>query len=206
MIHVASHAENTLIRTQLKQNRVLGDMRAADLAELERHLLIVDCDKGDFLLHQGSDIMEQYFILDGILKCVVTDPQSHEMILRFAVEGDIDGSYVAWRLKVPAQYSIVSVTRARVAKLPIPQWVALLDGRAELKARFEFELMHLMSDIMGHAITLHLLDGPGRMHLLRQDPALFMRMSKKELAAYLNLCPETLSRLKHEGEIGMAEK
>ena len=33
--------------------------------------MIVDCQKGDFLLHQGVHEMEQYFILDGILKRVV---------------------------------------------------------------------------------------------------------------------------------------
>lgn len=206
MTFLATHAENTLIRTQLTQNRVLRGARAEVMAELERHLLIVECDKGDFLLHQGTPVMEQYFILDGILKCVVTSRQAHEMILRFGVEGDIESSYLAWRLKVPAQYSVVAMTRARVAKLTIPQWVALMDGHGELKASFEYELMRLMNDIMAHAIELQLLDGAGRMHLLRQDPALFTRMSKKELAAYLNLCPETLSRLKHEAEIGVAEK
>ena len=50
--------------------------------------------------------MEQYFVIDGILKRVVSNAQGKEMILRFAAETDIDTSYAAWRLKTPIPYSI----------------------------------------------------------------------------------------------------
>ena len=60
--------------------------------------------------------MEQYFILDGILKRVVANPEGKEMILRFADERDMDTSYAAWRLGTPTPYSIVCVTKARVAQ------------------------------------------------------------------------------------------
>ena len=49
---------------------------------------------------------------------------------------------------------------------------------------------------------LHLLDGPGRVHRFeRKHPELTERIPKKELAAYLNLSAETLSRLKQRGKI-----
>ena len=50
--------------------------------------------------------------------------------------------------------------------------------------------------------TLHLLDAPGRVHrFLRKHPEFAERVPKKELASYLNLSAETLSRLKHAGKI-----
>jgi CRP-like cAMP-binding protein len=62
--------------------------------------------------------------------------------------------------------------------------------------------MRLMSEIMGHTITLHLLDAPGRVHrFMRKQAELFERLPKKQLASYLNLSPETLSRLKNQGKI-----
>jgi CRP-like cAMP-binding protein len=68
-----------------------------------------------------------------------------------------------------------------------------------LKARFEYEIMKLMSEVMTHTITLHLLDAPGRLaRFHRKHPELAGRIPKKELAAYLNLTPETLSRLKRK--------
>jgi len=63
-------------------------------------------------------------------------------------------------------------------------------------------VMHHMSEIMAHTITLHLLDAPGRVkRFLRKHPELEERLPKKELASYLNLSAETLSRLKSRGKI-----
>jgi CRP-like cAMP-binding protein len=202
MPSVSQHPQKNIIRVQLMQNVVLKGMRESELAALESHLDVLDYGKGAILLHQGVHEMEQYFILDGILKRVVSNPQAHEMILRLAIERDIETCYAAWRLKTPTPYSIVSVTKARVAKMPMQQWVSFLDSHSEVKQRFETEVMQLMSEIMGHTITLHLLDAPGRVHrFMRKHPELFERMPKKEMAAYLNLSPETLSRLKHQGKI-----
>ena len=199
---VANHPEKNVIRVQLRQNVGLKLMSANEMIELEPDLVVVECAKGECLLHQGDHEMEQYFILDGVLKRVVTNKEAKEMILRFAAERDIETSYAAWRLKTPAPYSIVAVTKARVAKLPLPQWVAFMCAHPHIKETFEYEVMHLMSDIMAHTITLHLLDAPGRVHrFLRKHPDLSDRLPKKELATYLNLCAETLSRLQHKGKI-----
>lgn len=202
MTSIDNHPERNIIRVQLRQNNVLKGLSAESIDELERHMTVVDCHKGDFLLHQGVHEMEQYFILDGVLKRVVANPQGKEMILRFAAEREIETSYAAWSLKTPTPYSIVSVTKARVVKLPMPEWIAFMERHPEEKRLFELCVMHIMSEIMAHTITLHLLDAPGRVHrFVRKHPELFDRIPKKELAAYLNLSAETLSRLKQRGKI-----
>ncbi len=202
MSSVEHSPEKNIIRVQLRQNVLLKGMSESQSAELEPHLVVVDCHKGDFLLHQGVYEMEQYFVLDGILKRVVTNQQAREMILRFADERDIETSYAAWCLKTPTPYSIVCVTKARVAKLPLQEWVAFIERHPEIKKAFEYYVMSLMSEIMAHTITLHLLDAPGRVHrFLRKHPELFDRIPKKDLASYLNLSAETLSRLKQRGKI-----
>ncbi len=202
MSSIENHPEKNVIRVQLTQNAVLSELTDAERKELEQLLDVVDCPKGDFLLHQGVHDMEQYFILDGILKRVVSNDQAKEMILRFSDERDMETSYAAWRLGSPTPYSIVSVTKARVAKLPLPQWVAFMDKHPSIKASFEYSVMRLMSEIMAHTITLHLLDAPGRVNrFMRKQPELFERLPKKELASYLNLSAETLSRLKQKGKI-----
>jgi CRP-like cAMP-binding protein len=201
-IAIANHPERNVIRAQLAQNIVLKEMLDGEREELEPHLLVVDCAKGESLLDQGVHEMEQYFVLDGVLKRVVTNANAKEMILRFADEHDIETSYAAWRLNTPTPYSIVCLTKARVAKLPMPTWVAFMDRHPKFKATFEHEVMGLMSEIMAHTITLHLLDAPGRVRrFIRKHPELSERIPKKELATYLNLSAETLSRLKQRGKI-----
>ncbi len=202
MTLLANHPQRAEIRERLQKNIVLRRLKKRAFDEIEPNLSIVDYRKGDVLLSQGAHDMEQYFVLDGILKRVVASPQGKEMILRFAKEDDMDTSYAAWKLRTPAPYSIRAVTKAQVAKLPLPQWAAFLERNPELKEDFEYEVMFLMSEVMAHTITLHLLDAPGRVHrFMRKHPELSERVPKKELASYLNLSAETLSRLKHAGKI-----
>jgi CRP-like cAMP-binding protein len=199
MNSLASHPQRNSVRLQLRRNLVLRDMSAAQWDALEPLLSIADYRKGDRLVRQGAEEMAQVFVLEGMLKRVVSNPQGREMILRFAAEQEMDTSYAAWRLRTPVPYSIVAVTKVRTAELPMPKWVNFLERYADVKARFEYEVMKLMSEVMAHTITLHLLDAPGRMlRFERKHPELAGRIPKKELAAYLNLSPETLSRLKQK--------
>jgi len=199
MTSLASHPQRNSIRLQLKQNQSLQGMTPAQWAELEPLLTVSDYRKGDPLVRQGDEEMEQLFILDGMLKRVVSSPQGREMILRFAAETEMDTSYAAWRLRTPVPYSIVAVTKVRAAEMPMVVWAEFLDRHPEIKLRFEYEVMKLMSEVMAHSITLHLLDAPGRLaRFHRKHPELSGRIPKKELAAYLNLTPETLSRLKQK--------
>ena len=198
---ISNHPQHNTIRLQLKQNLILREMPASAWNDLEPQLEIADCRKGEPLVRQGGTGMEQFFILEGILKRVVSNPQGKEMILRFAAETDMDTSYAAWRLKTPMPYSIAAVTKVRVARLSMPHWVEFLDRHTEIKLRFEYEVMRLMSEVMAHTITLHLLDAPGRLaRFMRKHQDLIGRIPKKELASYLNLTPETLSRLRQRVE------
>jgi CRP-like cAMP-binding protein len=202
MTRLSSHAQSSVIHLQLKQNVVLSQLREEELAELESRLDVSDGNKGEFLLHQGVHEMEQYFVLDGILKRVVSNPEGKEMILRFSDEGEMETSYAAWRLGTPTPYGIVCVTKARVARMPLTEWVDFINRRPQTKEAFEYAVMRGMSDIMAHTITLHLLDAQGRVQrFVRKNPDLVDRIPQKELASYLNLSAETLSRLRQKGKI-----
>jgi CRP-like cAMP-binding protein len=197
-----NHPQRSVIRLALRENVVVKLLGAPELDELESMLDVVDCPKHHTLVEQGVREMGQYFILEGILKRVVRNQAAREMILRFAGERDIETSYAAQRLGTPTPYSIVSVTRAVVVRLPLPDWVNFVERHPAVKQAFEYEVMRLMSEIMAHTITLHLLDAPGRVHrFMRKHAELVDRLPQKELASYLNISPETLSRLKHQGKI-----
>ena len=188
--------------SQLRQNLALRHLTAAQWQELEPLLEVADYPKGETLEHQGDHSMEQYFIIDGILKRVVSNAQGKEMILRFAAETDIDTSYAAWRLKTPIPYSITHRhPRARREALDAALG-ELPRAPPAIKSEFELEIMKLMSEVMAHTITLHLLDASGRLQrFMRKHAELAERLPRKELASYLNLSPETLSRLKRRGKV-----
>ena len=199
MANLANHPQRNTLRLKLRENLLLRDLRPDQWSDLEPLLTVGEYRKGERLVRQGDEEMVQFFILEGMVKRVVSNPEGHEMILRFAAETEMDTAYAAWRLRTPIPYSIVSVTPVRAAEVPMPQWVDFIERHPGVKSRFEYEVMKLMSEVMAHTITLHLLDAPGRLSRFhRKHPELATRIPKKELAAYLNLTPETLSRLKQK--------
>lgn len=199
---IANLSDATDVRARLRQNLVLRHLLDFEWRELEPLLAVEEYAKGATLENQGDLSMEQYFILDGILKRVVSNPSGKEMILRFAAESEIETSYAAWRLKTPIPFSIIAVRPVRAAKLSMGHWVEFMDRHPKIKNEFELQVMQLMSEVMAHTITLHLLNATGRVHrFVRKHGELLERIPKKELASYLNLTPETLSRLKQRGKI-----
>lgn len=202
MTQLVSHPQREHIRQLLSRNIVLRTLKPRAFGELEKLLVIADFKKGDLLMSQGDHEMWQLFVIDGVLKRVVSNQEGKEMILRFAKEDDMDTSYAAWRLRTPAPYSIRSVTKSRIAMISMEVWAEFLDRHHAIKDDFEYEVMHLMSEVMAHTITLHLLDAAGRVQrFLRKHPDLYERIPMKELASHLNLSAETLSRLKQKGKV-----
>ncbi len=197
---VASHPRRDAIRFELRRNRVLSEMDAAAWDHLEPQLEVADYCKGDLLVDQGAIDVEQVFVLHGLLKRVAANAEGKELTLRFAAATDMDTFYAAWRLAMPAPHRLVAVTNTRVVKLPMPRWAEFLERHPRVKAGFELEVMKLMSEVMAHTVTLHLLDGPGRLaSFQRSREGCLGHITNKELASYLNLAPETYSRLKQRG-------
>ena len=80
MAAFTSHPQRNALRQLLRSNRLLAEMRADQWEELEPLLTIADYRKGDRLVRQGDEDMRQFFILDGMLKRVVSNPEGREMI------------------------------------------------------------------------------------------------------------------------------
>lgn len=73
MPSLASRPQRNTIKLQLTQNLILREMEASAFADLERELKVAEFRKGESLVRQGTTNMEQFFILDGILKRVAKD-------------------------------------------------------------------------------------------------------------------------------------
>jgi CRP-like cAMP-binding protein len=190
------HPERNTIRLQLKQNILLADLDEGMLTELADLVSVDDRHRGDFLLRQGDRELRQYFVLDGLLKRIVASTEGRELTLRFAAERDMETSYEAWQLGTSSPYSVVCVTKARVASLSMKEWSDFLGRRPRALRVFEDCVTRMTSAMMGHAIALHLLDAPGRVHDFScRYPQLTDRLPQKELASHLNLAAETLCRL-----------
>src|SRR5579862_3244264 len=93
MTAIANHPQRNTLRLQLRENLLLKDMAPTQWEALEPLLAVNEYAKSARLARQGDEEMLQFFILDGMVKRVVSNPEGHEMILRFAAEKEMDTSY-----------------------------------------------------------------------------------------------------------------
>ena len=190
------HPLRNTLRLQLKAHRLLAGLGDAAREELFGLLVIEEGHRGERLLEQGSRELRHYFVLEGLLKRVVTSAEGREMTLHFADEGDMATSYEAWRQQAPAGFAIVCAKRALVASLTMDEWCAFMARHAAAQHAFQERLLQQGAAIVDHAVALLLLDAPSRVHQFSfRHPDLVQRLPQKDVASHLNLSPETLCRL-----------
>jgi CRP-like cAMP-binding protein len=196
MTPLSSHPLRNSVRLQLKSSPLLAMLDDAAREELYGLLLVQEGHRGERLIEQGSRDLRHFFILEGVLKRVVTSPEGREMTLHFAGEGDMETCFDAWRRNTGASFAIVCAQRAVVASLPMADWYAFLERHPSARRQFHERLVLLGAAIVEHAVGLLLLDAPGRVHQFAyKHPELVERLPQKDVASHLNLSAETLCRL-----------
>jgi CRP-like cAMP-binding protein len=194
--HLADHPLRNSIRLQLKSHPLLAGLDEAAHAELLEGLVIEEGQRGERLMEQGSCELRHYFILEGLLKRVVTSAEGREMTLNFASEGDMETCYEARHQQAGCGFAIVCARRALVASLSMDAWCGFIDRHPAAQQAFQERLLRLGAAIVDHAVALLLLDAPSRVNRFSfRHPELVERLPQKDVASHLNLSPETLCRL-----------
>jgi CRP-like cAMP-binding protein len=190
------HPLRNSITLQLRSHPLLDELDAQAQAELFSQLEIHEASRGERLLEQGSRDLRQFFVVEGMLKRVVTSPEGREMTLHFAREGDFETSYDAWRSKSGSTYAIVCARRAVLASLSMDDWCSFMDRHPSARHAFNDRMLQLGSAIADHAVALLLLDAPSRVDRFSiHYPDLAGSLSQRDVASHLNLSAETLCRL-----------
>jgi CRP-like cAMP-binding protein len=204
---LAAHPLRNTISLQLKSHPLLAQLDSADLAELLAMVEVQEGSRGERLMEQGSCDLRQFFVIEGLLKRVVTSAEGREMTLHFAGEREMETCFEAWRQHTGAGFAIVCAQRSLVASLPMDAWYAFLERHPAVRRQFHERLVLLGAAIVEHAVALLLLDAPSRVNRFSfRHPELIGKLPQKDVASHLNLSAETLCRLtrRHRGELQQA--
>ncbi|AHJ95660.1 Crp/Fnr family transcriptional regulator [Hymenobacter swuensis] len=152
--------------------------------------------KHQFLIREGEQVREMYFVVTGLLKLVHTDAAGRVHVVSFAQEDWWEGDFAAYLAQTPATLSLQCLEDTAVWCLPLAGYEYLCRQLPQM-ARF-FLVKFARGGVAAQQRILSLLALPARERyelLLRQYPRLPQRVSKTLLAAYLGVSRETLSRL-----------
>ena len=152
---------------------------------------------GDHLFSQGDDDSNVYFVKRGMLKAYYIRADGKEHIKSFLPEGSIIGSMVALVDHAPCTFSLMAVEDGVVTGLPFAELKAAAEQDIALanvlidflsvygkrKERREYELLSLSPEERYSV-------------LLETMPDVADRVNQADLAAYIGVTPQALSRIK----------
>ncbi|MBX2828212.1 MAG: Crp/Fnr family transcriptional regulator [Flavobacteriaceae bacterium] len=152
--------------------------------------------KHQYLVQEGEYVNKEFWVLKGCLKSYFIDDQGKEHILQFGMENWWITDYEAFVNQVKSKTSIDCIEDSELLYITF-------DDREKLTASMhKMERFWAKKSKMGRIALqnriLSLLKNSTKEQyelLLKQYPALFQRVPKKMIAAYLGVSRETLSRL-----------
>lgn len=158
--------------------------------------------RGEHLVRSGDPFHHLYVVHDGLFKDYVGDASGREHVWGFSVPGEFMGLHAI----TPGRYqaSFVALEASCVASLSYPKLLRLFD---EIPALYEF-LMRAASQVIGRMqrlggnytaevrLAAFLMSFPGHYQRLAIAPDTYrLPMTRRDIANYLRLVPETVSRL-----------
>lgn len=148
------------------------------------------------VFREGDRVNAVYFVLNGLLKLVYHDDAGKQHILSFAMEDWWETGFQAFFKQQPSKLSLICLERCDLLQLSHENYQKLC------LAFPVFERFLLQKSIAGNMAAqnriLSLLTSQAKERyeqLLASYPQLLQRLSKTQLAAYLGVSHETLSRL-----------
>ncbi|MBX0289849.1 Crp/Fnr family transcriptional regulator [Hymenobacter sp. HSC-4F20] len=168
----------------------------AEFELIYSHFSVRKYKKHQFLIQEGEPVKYAYFIVSGLVKLVYADALGKQHIVSFAMEDWWESDFGAYYTQSKAAMSLICIEDTEVLCLAF-------DDYHKLCATFhKMEHFFLMKSNFGHVgaqqriLSLLTTNAKERYaQLLKKSPALFQRVSKTMLAAYLGVSRETLSRL-----------
>jgi len=196
-------------------NRLLVDVDETVVAQLEQTSIVRSLEPHTYLFDQYSEARGVYVLEHGVIMIERSSAAGRRQILGFSYPGD----FVGLIHNDFFEYSVQSLTKARVREFPIRDFLRLSDASPELKTNVN----RVGGSVFSHAIDQVFALGQKRAHervcyLLNEirnrrvgpdENTVELAMTRQDIADYLGLTMETvsraISRLKNDGIIDIKD-
>ena len=158
----------------------------------------VSFKKKEYLTKRGDVEKYAYFILDGAVKYEASTEQGKEICVDLGFQGNLVSSFSSCLAQRPSSISIQAVTNIKAFRLRYPPVLELLETskNAERFHRLIAEQLYIRET--RRTYTLISKSAEERyLHLLENQPDALRLIPIKDLASYLGIHPDSLSRIRN---------
>jgi CRP-like cAMP-binding protein len=164
--------------------------------KLFRDLKTKTVKKGEYLLKSGQTCRHLFFINEGLLKMVL-DKREKELIMRFFSENVLFTAFESYLTKQSSNHSIVALEDTKVTLIPQKQMEELCLQHHQMETFFR-KLVSLGAVKMTKRIGEMLEENATERYnqFLRENKNIVQRISLGDLAQYLGITQQSLSRIR----------
>lgn len=182
-----------------KLRTILSKVASFDEAEwnhYQQHVELVVFEKKDLLTNKGDVEQYVYFILSGIVRHFFVRDE-REVCVDFGFEKNLVSSYSSFVTRKPSEISLQALTNVKAFRMHYDHIEAIYAlskkhehfGRVIAERLFAHRLQREM-------MLLSMSAEEKYRHLLSKRPELIRKIPVKDIASYLGIHPESLSRIR----------
>lgn len=186
--------ENSSIISFFKKRKGLIQKEIAFLNEI---FVSKQCYSKQSLIKKGEVCRYIYFIEKGVLKTCFIDNDAKEFINGIAIENNFCTSVASFINQVPSTEDIIAVEDSTVLAISYENYKILIEKYPIYKDLYIKILEDYLTFMTWRIESVSLMSAQEKYQtLMRIFPKLFLRVSNNDMAKYLGITPETLSRIK----------
>lgn len=155
--------------------------------------------RNEFVTEAGQTERYFYFVLEGVQIIYIINRKGDKAILGFSYAGSYSGVYDSFLKNTASDYFLEAVLPSRMLALSQEKYHALFEKYPDFEKWGRHVHMDLFVGRVKREIELLTLSAEERFNtFMDRCPDILLTIPQKYLASYLNMTPETFSRLRRK--------
>ena len=183
-----------LIRKAFGRYGKLEDAAASFLSENFR---VQEFDAKEYLVEAGTISKYFYLVVSGVQVIYLINKKGEKVVLGFSFDGSVSGVYDSFLKQDPSKYFIEALTPSKLIGLSYEKYCELFEKFPQL---YQWRALFMEEFSIGRSsreLEILTLTAKERFDaFVKRCPQQLLQIPQKYLASYLNMKPETFSRLR----------
>jgi CRP-like cAMP-binding protein len=173
------------------------NIQEKDLELMKKFYKLKKVSKKDFFLKEGSTNFNQGFVVDGTLRVYYTDTKGNEHVLYFAFADWWVGDLSAFHFDDAATLNVQALEESYILEISKEDLEYLFDQIPALERLFRVMAQRTLAVLQKRfRMTVSAHAEERYQELLQRHPGIEQIVAQHQIASYLGILPESLSRMK----------